>query len=58
MTIYIVLTDDCNENDCGCFLESIESVWLDEKKATERANQLYNARVYVCESAGGYLAAV
>jgi hypothetical protein len=45
MKVYIVLSDDCNENDCGCFSESIESVWLDEKKANKRAKELYNGRV-------------
>ena len=45
MKVYIVMVDDCNENDCGCYSESIDSVWFDEEKANKRAEERYNGRV-------------
>lgn len=45
MKVYIVFQDNCNEGDCDCLLESLDSVWEDEKKAKTRAAQTYNGRV-------------
>jgi hypothetical protein len=45
MEIFIVFADDCNENDCGCWLESIDSVWLKRSAADERLKQVYHGRV-------------
>ena len=43
--VHVVMTDDCRENDCGCWSESIDSIWLDEKKAEGRAEKRYNGHV-------------
>ena len=45
--VFIVKVDDCNENDCGCSSESIDSIWLDKTKAEEQAKRRY--RGYVSE---------
>jgi hypothetical protein len=45
LRIHIVMSDDCNEEDCGCVLESIDSVFLDETKAHRRAKELFVGRV-------------
>lgn len=45
MKVYIVMTDDCNENDCGCYIESIDSIWLDEEKAKKRAKEVFRGYV-------------
>lgn len=39
--VYIVFSDDGNENDCGCYLESIDSVYFNE----DAAISLYHGRV-------------
>lgn len=45
MKVYVVLSADCNEADCGCYLESIDSIWLSKDKAISRAEERYNGRV-------------
>lgn len=50
MVVYIVMTDDCNENDCGCYSESIDSVWLNEEKAKEKAKSSYKGYVKKLET--------
>jgi len=45
MKIYIVKSDDCNENDCGCYTESIDSIYLTLVEAVARANKLYHGSV-------------
>ena len=45
MKLYVVMVDDCRENDCGCWSESIDSIWLDKVKAEKRAKDRYNGRV-------------
>lgn len=45
MKVYIVMEDDCRENECGCWSESIRSVWMDERLAKADASMGYNCRV-------------
>ncbi len=45
MKVYVVMVDDCRENDCGCWSDSIDSIWLDEKKAKKRAEERYLGNV-------------
>ncbi len=42
MKVYIVLTDACPE--CGCWSESIDSIWANEKDAKKRAKEKYNGK--------------
>ena len=39
------MQDDCNENDCGCYSESIDSIWFDKNKAEKVAETRYHAHV-------------
>ena len=39
------MVDDCNEGDCNCRLESIDSIWFDEEKANEQAKKRYHGTV-------------
>uniref|UniRef100_A0A6M3K5K8 Uncharacterized protein n=1 Tax=viral metagenome TaxID=1070528 RepID=A0A6M3K5K8_9ZZZZ len=43
--VYVVMSDDCREGDCGWRLESIDSIWLDKEKAEGRAKKRYNGYV-------------
>lgn len=43
--VYIVMADDCNEGDCQCTLESVDSVWFNKGAANTRAGQVYHGRV-------------
>lgn len=43
--VYIVLSEDCNEKDCNCESESIDSVWLDEENAKKQVEKRWRARV-------------
>ena len=45
MKVYLVFSDDCNEADCGCFIESVDSVWLNEADANKRCKEVYHGRV-------------
>ena len=52
MKVFIVMTDDCNENDCGCYIESVDSVHATEKSAILRCSQVYRGRIQ-CEYVHG-----
>ena len=43
--VYLVYADDCNENDCGCWSESVDSIWFDEEAAKKQAGKVYHGRV-------------
>ncbi len=43
--VFIVISDDCNEGECDCTLESIDSVWFNEDKANDRAKEVYHGHV-------------
>jgi len=45
MKVYLVIEDYCNERDCDCVLEGVDSVWLDKEKANARAQWVYRGRV-------------
>lgn len=45
MKVFLVIEDYCNEEDCGCKLEGVESVWLDKEKASARSKLVYQGRV-------------
>ena len=45
MKVWIVFTDDVNENDCGCYSESIDSIWTTEEAANKIAAKRYHADV-------------
>ena len=45
MRIYIVYADSCNEDDCGCYIEHVDSLWLKEEDAEKRRKEVYNGRV-------------
>jgi len=43
--VFIVMVDDCIENDCGCSSESIDTIWFDKTKAEKQAKRRYHGRV-------------
>ena len=48
-TVFIVLTDDPTKRECDCCRESVNSVWLDKKRAEEKAKTVYLVRVISME---------
>lgn len=45
MKVYLVFTDDCNEEDCGCYIESVDSVYLSKEEAEKKAKEVYRGEV-------------
>jgi len=43
--LYLVMSDDCNEGECDCILESPDSIWDDKKLAEKRCKEVYKGRI-------------
>ena len=52
MIVFIVMSDDSNEDDCGCFIESVDSIHATKESAELRVSQVYNGRIQ-CEYVHG-----